>query len=105
MSKVTVGDRKYLNSSLTIEPAYSKYANPNPGADEWALYHHFTHPNSSVLAGQRGRQYLCDGTKEELTKKFPLVEVLDHTTYIDPDEVMPSGSPSDYDEPWDDDTY
>ena len=101
---INVHGRDYNIKDLTIESAYAKYANPS--GEGFALYAHFTHPRSSVLAGQRGRQYLEGAdTLEELTTKYPGVEVLGHSTYIDPDEVVPSGSPSDYEEPWDEDDY
>lgn len=85
---------------LTIETAYAKYANPNPGPDEFAVYEHFTYPINSVLAGQRGRRVIDWGTREELQAKYPTAEVLAGSTYIDSDTVIPSGSPSDYEEPW-----
>ena len=91
-----------MSQKLTIETAYSKYGNPNPGPDEFCAYEHFTHPESSVLAGQRGRRVVDFGTKAQLIAKYPKAEVLSGTTYIDPDFVVPSGSPSDYEEPWDD---
>ena len=98
---ITVHDRKYKVKDLMIETAYSKYGNPNPGEDEWAVYHHFTHPRSSVLRGQRGRQYLGSGTLEAMKQKYPDVQVCQGSSYIDPDSVMPSGKPSDYEEAWD----
>ena len=102
--QVMVNGRAYPQDTLTIEPAYSKYANPS--GEGFALYHHFTYPNSSVLAGQRGRQYLEGAdTLLELTTKYPTVEDQANSSYIDPDTVQPSGSPEDYEEPWDENDY
>jgi hypothetical protein len=103
--KIEVNGRMYDVKDLTIEIAYSKYANPNPGPDEWAIYHHFTHKRGSVLSGQRGRQVLGWGTLGELKTQYPGVEVCGGTSYIDPDEVIPSGKPSDYEEAYDEDDY
>lgn len=104
MKTVTIHGKEYKIQDLTIERAYSKYANPS--GEGYAIYHHFIYPNSSVLAGQSGRAYLEGAdTLEELTAKYPGVEVLGHSTYIDPATVQPSGSPEDYEEPWDENDY
>ena len=95
--KVTINGREFSVDTLSIESAYSKYANPS--GEGFAIYHHFTYP------GQSGRAYLEGAdTLEELTAKYPGVP-MGGCSYIDPDTTMPTGSPSDYEEPWDEDGY
>lgn len=103
-NSIMVNGQEWNKENLAIEPAYSKYANPNPGPDEWAIYYYGQYSKSSVLSGQQSRQYLEAGTRDELETRYPGVAVRG-SGYIDPDSVVPSGNPSDYEEPWDENDY
>jgi hypothetical protein len=99
---ILVHGREFKISELAIEPSRTKYGPPVSG---FALYAYGTYPRSSVLAGQTSRTYLEGAdTETELLAKYPGVRS-QGSGYIDPDTVMPSGSPSDYEEPFDEGDY
>jgi hypothetical protein len=75
---------------LTIEPVVSK------GNDQWAVYSYSEYEDWSVLAGQSRRVFLDSfSSVEEAIAKYPLAQVLDHSTKVR--HTMPDTPPDWFD--------